>query len=65
MVVSDFETRVGTTWTIDTLRALKLRHPGVHFVWLMGSDNLANFHCWRGWTDIMRMMPVAVIARSI
>jgi nicotinate-nucleotide adenylyltransferase len=35
----------------------------VKFVWLMGSDNLAGFHRWRGWTDIMRMMPVAVIAR--
>ncbi len=63
MVVSDVETRIGTTWTVDTLRALKRRHPGVHFVWLMGSDNLETFHRWRGWTDIMRMMPVAVVAR--
>lgn len=63
MLVSDFETRAGTQWTIDTLRALTARHPGVRFVWLMGSDNLASFHKWRGWTDIMRMMPVAVIAR--
>ena len=63
MIVSDFETRTGTQWTIDTLRALTARHPGVRFVWLMGSDNLAGFHHWRGWTDIMRLMPVAVIAR--
>jgi len=63
MIVSDFETRAGTRWTIDTLRAMKARHPGVRFVWLMGSDNLESFHRWRGWTDIMRMMPVAVIAR--
>ena len=63
MIVSDVETRIGTQWTVDTLRALKARHPGVRFVWLMGSDNLAGFHRWRGWTDIMRMMPVAVIAR--
>ena len=63
MVVLDFESRAGTQWTIDTLRALTARHPGVRFVWLMGSDNLASFHRWRGWTDIMRMMPVAVIAR--
>lgn len=63
MIVSDFETRAGTRWTIDTLRALKARHPGVRFIWLMGSDNLESFHRWRGWTDIMRMMPVAVIAR--
>ena len=63
MIVSDFETRAGTQWTIDTLRALTARHPGVRFVWLMGSDNLAGFHHWRGWTDILRMMPMAVIAR--
>ncbi len=63
MIVSDFETRAGTRWTVDTLRALTARHPGVRFVWLMGSDNLESFHRWRGWTDIMRMMPVAVIAR--
>ena len=63
MIVSDFETRAGTQWTIDTLRALTARHPGVRFVWLMGSDNLATFHRWRGWTDIMRTMPMAVISR--
>jgi nicotinate-nucleotide adenylyltransferase len=63
MVVSDVESRIGTRRTIDTLRALTDRHPGVRFVWLMGSDNLASFHHWRGWTDIMRLMPVAVIAR--
>jgi nicotinate-nucleotide adenylyltransferase len=63
MIVSDFETRVGTHWTVDTLRTLVERHPGVRFVWLMGSDNLASFHRWRGWTDIMRLMPMAVIAR--
>jgi nicotinate-nucleotide adenylyltransferase len=63
MIVSDFETRAGTQWTVDTLRVLKARYPGVQFVWLMGSDNLASFHRWRGWTDIMHLMPVAVIAR--
>ena len=63
MIISDVETRMGTQWTIDTLRALVARHPGVRFVWLMGSDNLASFHKWRGWTDIMRLMPMAVISR--
>ena len=63
MIISDVETRIGTRWTIDTLRALVARHPGVRFVWLMGSDNLESFHRWRGWTDIMELMPVAVIAR--
>src|SRR5687768_944682 len=38
MVVSDVEARLGSQYTIDTLRALKARHPGVHFVWIMGAD---------------------------
>jgi nicotinate-nucleotide adenylyltransferase len=63
MIVSDFETRAGLVWTVDVLRAMKARHPGVRFVWLMGSDNLAGFHRWRGWTDVMRLMPMAVVAR--
>ena len=63
MIVSDFETRAGLSWTIDTLRLLKTRYPGVHFVWVMGSDNLAGFHHWKGWTDIARLMPMAVVAR--
>jgi nicotinate-nucleotide adenylyltransferase len=63
MIVSDAETRIGSFYTIDTLRVLKARYPGVHFVWIMGADSLASFHRWRGWTQIMREMPVAVVAR--
>lgn len=63
MIVSDFEARAGTNRTVETLRALKARYPAVRFVWIMGADNLADFHRWRGWTDILRLMPVAVVAR--
>lgn len=63
MIVSDVERRVGSHYTIDILRILKARFPGVKFVWLMGGDNLNSLHGWRGWVDIMREMPVAVIAR--
>jgi nicotinate-nucleotide adenylyltransferase len=63
MIVSDAEARFGSTYTLDTVRLLQGRFPGVRFVWLMGSDNLAGFHRWRGWTDIMRAIPLAVVAR--
>jgi nicotinate-nucleotide adenylyltransferase len=63
MVVSDIESRAGSRYTIDILRLLKQRFPGVRFVWIMGGDNLNSLHAWRGWADIMREMPVAVIAR--
>ena len=63
MLVSDAETRLGVRYTIDTVRALKARWPGVHFVWIMGADSLLGFHRWRGWTQLMREIPVAVVAR--
>jgi len=63
MIVSDVETRIGTQYTVDTLRVLKARFPGVKFVWIMGADSLAGFHRWRGWTQIMRETPVAVVSR--
>jgi nicotinate-nucleotide adenylyltransferase len=63
MIVSDAETLFGSAYTIDTVRALKARFPGVKFVWIMGADSLATFHHWRGWTQIMREIPVAVVSR--
>ena len=60
---SDFECRAGTRYTIDTLTALTRRYPGNQFIWLMGSDTLPNFHRWRRWRDIARIVPIAVIRR--
>jgi nicotinate-nucleotide adenylyltransferase len=61
--VSDFEARAGTRYTAETLRALQVAHPGVRFVWLMGADNLAQFHLWKDWQEIMERVPVGVLAR--
>lgn len=63
MVVSDLETRLGVNYTVDALRLLKARYPLVKFVWIMGADGLAQFHHWRGWTQIVNTVPIAVIAR--
>ncbi len=61
--VTSFEEEIGARYTVDTLTYLKRRYPGVRFVWIMGADNLAGFHRWRGWRRIARMMPIAVIDR--
>jgi nicotinate-nucleotide adenylyltransferase len=53
----------GSAYTIDLLTELKRRFPGVAFVWLMGADNLADFHRWRAWEEIFALMPIAVFDR--
>ncbi|MGY9049102.1 MAG: nicotinate-nucleotide adenylyltransferase [Rhodobacterales bacterium] len=63
VIVSDAEARIGTRYTAETIAALQKAHPGVRFVWLMGADNLAQFHRWDRWKQIMAAVPIGVLAR--
>ena len=61
--VTGFESEIGSRFTIDTLAYLRLRAPGARFVWIMGADNLAQFHRWRRWREIAALAPMLVIDR--
>jgi nicotinate-nucleotide adenylyltransferase len=61
--VTAIERELGTVYTVDTLAALIRRYPKRRFVWLMGADNLAQFHRWRDWRKIAALVPIAVMAR--
>lgn len=61
--VTGIEAALNTRYTVDTITALRRRFPNVRFVWLMGADNLAQFHRWRDWEGIARQIPLAVIDR--
>ena len=61
--VTAIEREMKSRYTVDTLRSIKRRYPRKRFVWLMGADNLAQFHLWKDWRQIAREMPIAVIAR--
>jgi nicotinate-nucleotide adenylyltransferase len=63
VIVSDFEARIGTRYTAETIDALKAVYGGVRFVWLMGADNLQQFHLWQRWEDILSAVPLGVLAR--
>lgn len=63
MKVTGFERELGTPYTAATLQFLVRRSPGVHFVWIMGADNLATFDRWQHWRRIAGAMPIAVIDR--
>ena len=61
--VSDFEVTSGTVYTVDTVAALRKRHPDDAFIWLMGEDTVAQFHQWRHWRRLAAMLPIALISR--
>lgn len=61
--VTGFEAALGSPYTAVTVAFLKRRYPGVRFVWVMGADNLAEFHRWQDWRRIASAVPIAVIDR--
>jgi nicotinate-nucleotide adenylyltransferase len=61
--VSRLEAVIGTRYTVDTITYLRRRVSGVRFIWIMGADNLAQFHRWKDWRRIASEVPIAVIDR--
>jgi len=61
--VTGFEAEIGVHYTYEAIRYLLSRCPGVHFVWIMGADNLRSFHRWQKWRGIAAMVPMAVVDR--
>src|ERR1700742_1817098 len=61
--VTCLESVIGTRYTIDTINYLRRRASGLRFVWIMGADNLAQFHRLQHWQRIATQMPLAVIDR--
>lgn len=63
VTVTGIEARLGTRCTAQTLRALQDLYPRQRFVWLMGADNLAQFHLWQDWQRIIETVPLGILAR--
>lgn len=63
IIPTAFEAALGSPFSINTLGFLLRRFPTVRFVWLMGADNLAEFHRWRDWRAIFESAPIAVLDR--
>ncbi len=63
VVVSDIEAQIGSRFTYDTLLWLRRRAPRVHFVWIMGADNLRQLHLWRHWRAMAELVPIVVVDR--
>ena len=61
--ITAFEATLKTSYTSHTLQHIVQHNRAVRFVWVMGADNLGQFHLWRDWEGIAGMMPIAIIDR--
>jgi nicotinate-nucleotide adenylyltransferase len=56
--------RGGLSYTVDTVRALKVAHPDAELVLLMGSDTAATLPQWREPEVLAALVTVAVAGRG-
>lgn len=55
--------RPGASYTLDTLRALHVRHPHTDFVFIIGADTLPDLHTWHRPLDILALVRIVTLAR--
>lgn len=61
--ISKLEKNAQIRYTIGTVEYLKTRYIGTKFVWIMGADNIREFHKWREWNKLTLSVPIAIIDR--
>ena len=64
-IVSNIEIcRSGKSYTVDTLKRIKILHPRDELFFIMGSDMLLSFHEWREPERILSMATVCAASRD-
>jgi len=61
--VTGFEAGLRTSYSATTLALIRHARPRVRFVWLMGADNLKDFHLWQQWRYIAASVGMGIIDR--
>lgn len=63
IAITAAEAALGTRYTADFVNLLMRREAATRFVWIMGSDNLAQLDRWERWREIAAAVPFAVVNR--
>ena len=51
-------------YSFQLLKFLQKRNRHIKFIWVMGEDNIIQFHLWKNWQWITNNVRIAVVARG-
>jgi len=63
IMIKEIEKKIKSKYTYETLDFLLNHYTNIKFFWLMGADNLINFHKWQKWKEIFKEISVVVFKR--
>jgi len=55
---------IGSSSSIDLINYLKNKNKNSNFFFIIGSDNLVNFHKWKGCKNIVKASKIVVFSRK-
>jgi nicotinate-nucleotide adenylyltransferase len=55
--------REGPSYTLDTVKALHAEQPQADLFLVIGADQYAGLHTWRGWQELLGLVTLAVANR--
>ena len=61
--IKEIEKKIKSTHSFQTINFLQNHYENINFFWLMGADNLINFHCWQKWREIISSIPIVIFRR--
>ena len=61
--VTDIEHKINSSYSYESLNFIQNYYKNIKFYWLMGADNLINFHQWQKWRDIFNDISIVVFRR--
>ena len=63
MTVGFYEKKIKSNKTIKLIKFFK-KNPSYEIFFIMGADNLINFHKWNNWSKIGKLAKILVFDRS-
>ena len=63
IIIKEIEKKIDSKYTYQTLKYLQNHYSNIKFYWLIGSDNLINFHKWQKWRDIFNEISIVIFKR--
>ena len=61
--IKEIEKKINSKYSYQTIKYLNNHYKNINFIWLMGADNLINFHKWQNANKIFNEIPIVVFRR--
>ena len=61
--ITEIEKKINSTYSYQSINYIQNHYKNIKFFWLMGADNLIDFHHWQNWKALFKDISIVVFKR--